>query len=568
MIIPAALRTRFGNLLPAEARVLARMAEDEDVVIGGDLPTEGDDTRKIRAEFVAVLARGGCEGAAPPPSGLHIQGAWIAGLLDLRGPQIDLDLGLLDCRFDAPPLLLSARLANLSLIGSHLPGIDADRLETRGDVFLRGAVVQGEARFPGARLGGNLDCVGARFEREGGFALTADGLETRGSVFLRGAVVQGEARFPGARLGGNFDCDSAYFEQEYGAALNADAIEVEGDVLLTRTEVRGAARLLHARLKHDLICVGSSFRKEYGVALMVRDAWVTGGLILRGETRVCGTLDMTNSRFGYIDVEAASWPSVGELMLDRCCYDAFISSPVDARSRLDWLALQDEARFGQDFWPQPYEQLAKVFREMGHVADARTVLIRKEKLQRVARRAKMGAAPRALFWLRDAAFAVTVRYGRAPMLAFVWLAGLALIGFAMFYAAERNGALKPNTGYTLRADEWVACGAALGAPVHDAGTGETLKGRRASGQTRLACFLAQPEGAKYPEFNAFVYSLDTLLPIVDLEMQDYWIPDESAEWPFARAARWYLWVHIALGWGLSLLAVAGFSGLVKSDGTP
>ena len=26
-----------------------------------------------------------------------------------------------------------------------------------------------------------------------------------------------------------------------------------------------------------------------------------------------------------------------------------------------------------------------------------------------------------------------------------------------------------------------------------------------------------------------------------------------------------LWLHIALGWVLSLLAVAGFSGLVKSD---
>jgi hypothetical protein len=46
-------------------------------------------------------------------------------------------------------------------------------------------------------------------------------------------------------------------------------------------------------------------------------------------------------------------------------------------------------------------------------------------------------------------------------------------------------------------------------------------------------------------------------------MQDYWIPDEGT----ARGAwaRGYLWVHIAVGWALSLLAVAGFSGLVKSD---
>ncbi|MEO1001345.1 MAG: hypothetical protein AAFW69_12200, partial [Pseudomonadota bacterium] len=60
-----------------------------------------------------------------------------------------------------------------------------------------------------------------------------------------------------------------------------------------------------------------------------------------------------------------------------------------------------------------------------------------------------------------------------------------------------------------------------------------------------------------------VYSLDTLFPLVDLEMQEQWIPDErAAAGAFARV---YLWVHIAMGWILSLLAVAGFSGLVKSD---
>lgn len=470
MIIPAALRTRFGNLLPAEARVLARMAEDEEVVIGGDLPTEGDATRKIRAEFVAVLAHGGCEGAAPPPSGLHIRGAWIAGELDLRGPQIDLDLGLYDCRFDAPPLLRSARLANLYLNRSRLPGIVADGLETRGDVFLRGAVVQGEARFPGARLGGTLDCDGARFEREGGKALFLQGAEVAGAFFLReGASVRGE-------------------------------------------------------------------------------------------------LDLSGARIEHINDDRACWPGPGDLLLDRCRYGAFIGGPVDARSRLDWLALQDEAQFGQDFWPQPYEQLAKVFREMGHAADARAVLIRKEKLQRRARRARMTPPGRALYALRDGLLAVTLRYGRAPMLAGAWLLALAVIGFALFDVAAQHGAIKPNTGYTLRAPEWVACGAAMGETVHDPATGETLKGRReAEHGTRLDCFLAQPEGRNYPRFDAAIYSLDTLLPIVDLEMQDFWIPDETADWPYAEATRWYLWLHIGLGWGLSLLAVAGFSGLVKSD---
>lgn len=46
-------------------------------------------------------------------------------------------------------------------------------------------------------------------------------------------------------------------------------------------------------------------------------------------------------------------------------------------------------------------------------------------------------------------------------------------------------------------------------------------------------------------------------------MQAYWLPDDRT--PQGALARWYLWFHIFAGWALTLLAVAGFSGLVKND---
>jgi hypothetical protein len=70
--------------------------------------------------------------------------------------------------------------------------------------------------------------------------------------------------------------------------------------------------------------------------------------------------------------------------LNRCRYEAFIDGPVDTRGRLEWLSRQTPERWGEDFWPQPYEQLAAVFRDMGHNEDARAVLIAKERLQRQA----------------------------------------------------------------------------------------------------------------------------------------------------------------------------------------
>ena len=117
---------------------------------------------------------------------------------------------------------------------------------------------------------------------------------------------------------------------------------------------------------------------------------------------------------------------------------------------------------------------------------------------------------------------------------------------------------KSNLPQIQRAPEWVAC-----APGYVAADTRPETAARNQGDTQLACFLRQPEGRAYPRFNAFIYSADTLIPVVALEMQSYWIPDDSS--PRGALARVYLWLHIALGWGLTLLAVAGFSGLIKMD---
>jgi hypothetical protein len=79
----------------------------------------------------------------------------------------------------------------------------------------------------------------------------------------------------------------------------------------------------------------------------------------------------------------------------------------------------------------------------------------------------------------------------------------------------------------------------------------------------VACHLATERGKRYPMFNRSAHSADTLLPIVPLEIHGFWVPDESRS--RGASARVYLWVHIAVGWAFGLLAVAGFSGLVKSD---
>ncbi|MBS8227319.1 hypothetical protein [Vannielia litorea] len=267
---------------------------------------------------------------------------------------------------------------------------------------------------------------------------------------------------------------------------------------------------------------------------------------------------------------AACWPEAG-IDLDRFTYDAFLGAGdvADADRRIKWLSQQYTPHLEEEFRPQPWVQCAKVLADTGHRADARAVLIEKEKRQRRARRVHHMTSgwwrlARPFYAIRDDLFYTSVGYGHATSKAFVWLLTFWGLGVAVFGMAEHAGAMKPNNAFILRAPEWVRCGVEAGQPLTLA-TGAEATGLPAPGQTQPACFLAQEEGKDYPRFNPYTYSLDTLVPLVSMEMQGFWVPDASSASLWGRASRWFLWLQIAVGWALSLLAVAGFSGLVRND---
>jgi hypothetical protein len=59
-----------------------------------------------------------------------------------------------------------------------------------------------------------------------------------------------------------------------------------------------------------------------------------------------------------------------------------------------------------------------------------------------------------------------------------------------------------------------------------------------------------------------MYSLDALLPVMEIGQKQYWRPDPSKR-NGTLTLNYYYFLSV-IGWALSLLAVAGFSGLVKS----
>lgn len=532
----------FGDLTQAEQGLLDHLRKNAsgEFYASKSLPPENAPRDlHIRASLIRALVLGQIAEIPLPERGIGIGGAFIFGDgaaggetagLDLEGADLSRDLGLYRCRIPDTVLLRGASIRNLYLNGSALAQmLDADRLEAQGGVFLRGVSAAGEIRLRSAKLRGSLDCIGAKLSAKP-IALAVDELETMGGVTLRKLTAEGTVRLTGAKLGTDFDCDGAQF-------------------LSTRD------------------------------ALVAERALIHGAWAWRNGARSAGLVNFLGARIGSVCDYPSCWPS--EIVLHRCRYGSFDGEdvPADARRRLDWLSRQKPEEYGHDFWPQPYEQCARVLRELGHGADARLILIEKERLQRAARHRRLGRDMseatgfyRKLgIWLQrwllrssDAAVGTLVAYGRRPLQAAIPLIGLLFIGGMIFAFAAGKGQIKPNLPQIQRAPEWVACGRPEGERI--AGLpGYADRGRAVPGETQLICFMRQEAARAYPQFSPLIYSADTLLPIVNLEMQSYWIPDDSK--PIGAAARLYLWFHIFAGWALTLLAVAGFSGLIKTDNT-
>ncbi len=163
------------------------------------------------------------------------------------------------------------------------------------------------------------------------------------------------------------------------------------------------------------------------------------------KTSIDGTLDLRHAAVTVLQDRSGGWPAA--IRLDGFTY-ATLESPLPAATRLGWLG-----RDSGGYQPQPYEQLATVYRAMGHDAEARIVLLAKQR----RRRRTVSAPLRIWGYLQD----WVVGYGYRPQRAALWLAVLLAVGTAAF-AADHPAPL---------------------------------------------------DGSQSPQFNPFLYTLDLLLPI-------------------------------------------------------
>lgn len=576
---------RFEPLQPAERKLLEERDTGLGTLLGTGVPpvTNPPLEVRVRASFLRwlILGADGADGHTHE-IGLRIVGAFIesdgpegAAIrgLNLGSCDVNSSLGLYYCRFEDKIWLDRARCMGLFFDGSFIPGLDGDGVEVNGDFFMRnGFRCEGEIRLLGAKISGDFSLNRAALRNEKKIALNADAMIVSKNVFMSNFfTAKGELRILGARIGGNLYLTKAKVFNPDIRSISADGIDIEGSIFLEGVWSKGEARFLGSTISGDFDCSSSIMQNKNGRAISLDGAHIDRAFILAEGAIIEGQAHLPAVEIGHLNDNVDSWPKgVGEIVIDRCIYGAFTGLDVNAKARIKWLDRQSPPLFAREFWPQPWEQCAKVLRDMGHAEDARAVLIAKEQRQRAIRRARIENLSLKIWRaLADHVLGAVVGYVYRPTRAFLYAAGLWLIGAVLFLDAWDASGFMPNNAFVLRAPEWVRCGAAvneivsLAAPAAD-GSAQSASGLRSEGQSQLDCFLySTAEAESYPDFSALVYSADALLPVVDFGQEATWMPNPNTG-PGA-AARVWLWLQILSGWALSLLAVAGFSGLVKSD---
>jgi uncharacterized protein YjbI with pentapeptide repeats len=484
------------DLTAFERRIWEAFPSGRDV----ELPDAGDGKaelgpwgpdRTVRAEVLRKLLL-----SSRPTDGeiaaLRLAGVRVTGRLDLKYATVPYAVRFWGCHFERAPDLYGMQVRQLNFSECYLPALNAATIRVDGVLRITGSRIPGEVRLGGAKISGAFFLDKADIGRE-----RVDELERNPILQLNHATIQDDVWGPG--------------------------LKVRGQVRLTGAAVTGAVNLDGADLSEldrtvlvaDTLTVGSNLRarrlRAHGM-IDLRGARISGELDLN-EARLCNpngvALRVRSSTIGELWLHDAA-PITGSVELHRSQVDLIHADPEvwPTHVKLDGLTygsltprlpadqrLELLERDDDGYVPHAYEQLAAAYRRVGDDAGARAVQLAKQRRHRAT------LSWYAKLWghVQDA----TVGYGYRPTRAMTWLLALLLAGTVIY------GLHHPH-------------------PV---------------------------EPGKAPAFNALIYTLDLLLPIIDFGQEKAFNPH--------GAYQWLAYLLIAAGWILATTVVAGITRAVS-----
>jgi hypothetical protein len=545
--------------------------------------------RTVRAELIRELLVVEPPAGAPPPRALKLLGARIEGELDLEDESIRCPPTLQGCFFEYPINLQEARAASLTLSNSRAPGLNAQQLETRGNVELNEFAAEGEVWLPGAKIGGQLNLNGASLINPGGRALTAWNVSVGGGMYCRGFVAQGEVQLAGGKVNGQLDLSGARLGNAGALALSADGANVTGGMTFQDLAADGEVSLNGARVSAQLILGGASLSNPGGRALTADNVSVEGSMVCRGfvaqgEVRLSGAtlggqLNLRGARLGNAGAPAlrangvsvardmfcrAGFIAVGEIQLISAHVGGELDFSGATLANTDGKALNLRGLSATDLIlvprTRPIGAVDLTDARIGRFADEQatwpTVLHLRGCEYDVLVDISGSDVDVRLRWLElneggyapqiyDQLAAAYHRDGRDEAARDVLVAKQRRRRKELGSPGKAwNSLLHVTVGYGYKpyyALIWLGILLAIGTVVFN---------------LAYPAHMLATTGTP-PAFHDWVYALDTLLPVVDLGQQSNWNPE--------GAAQYVSYLLIAGGWVLSTALVAALSGLIKRD---
>lgn len=506
--------------------------DPQDIKILTD-PTYADlwgEARTIKADWIVWVCTDPKASAKVTSRGIEIAGARIDGIVDLAWERIQFPLRMFKCFFKGTLILDRSSLRSLQLQGSRIEGSpEVVRTALAGD----GLTVEKDIRL-------------------------TDGFQADGRVWLREAAI-----------GGSVDCGGGRFNNPKEIAINLEDAKTGPIYLSNGFVATGEVRLSGATIDGSLDCNGGKFfnfganaldanSAKIGGSVFLGKGFITDGTLLFLAASIGnvfelgsddprekailedGKLDLRDARAGTLLNEKQSSPREDHLSLHGFVFNLIDSrAPLTADTQLQWLRLHS----ANQVEAQPYEQMAAVLRSMGLQDDAVKVMIAKNQ--------ELGHHPRGIedyLWYR--LFGPFIGFGYTPWNAFYVSIVVILIGYCLFKIGKRFQIVTPT-----KPDDY------------------------------------DRHQELYPKFNAFIYSLETFVPLVRLGLDEYWTPNancgpelhilrrkkthkgglpspqeagRSQPLKVGSLLRCYYWFHIIAGWVLTTLWVGGLTGLLKT----
>jgi hypothetical protein len=527
LIIGERAEANANALSPAEKTVIKQVQAGEIA----DLAKSG-----ISGVFLHQLLTGGLAGVKVHPHGVQIKNATITDVLDLRGSEVAFDVVLQDCIFEG----------SVSCSMTHFK---------RG-VFLEGCQFFGGVDFGYAEISSSLSAKKAIF-KGGDQPSLFHNLRVTGDASFIEAVFENTANFAFINVGGSFWVDGAQFQKNdqkceddsTKCSFNGDSFVIKGHAFMRNVTFAGGVYLGYANIGGSVFLKEKTTFKgevEFGFANIGGNLWadgtkfekvsrnsedvglngdsmtVGGSVLMRGAT-CAGIADFHRARVGS-DFEVSNTtfavpPDFLALRIGDTAY--FDKASIEGQAKLKAMTYQsifagsgdellDLIKDHSEYSADVYANLADVYRRHGEIDDANDVYIagrRRERTQLWREHPWTNVFKYSSNCLQD----IVTGYGHRLSRALIFAAAFVAIGSWVFH----------------REEEMV---------VKDDKDAERYKGR----------------------YRPFWYSLSLLLPIIDLEDARIWTPRTER-----RNARFYLRLHVLLGYLLVPIGLAALTGIIK-----